>query len=147
MANRFHEQVMGIYFDDLDPFQILHNARYLLLFERTLGSFWQKLGYGTMQGMDNPDQHHFVRANNMEYLAPVRGVSEVRARVWVQHLGRTSLTFGFRLMPLDEDRAYAVGSRTVVRVDMTTYRPSEWTPTFRAEMVPWVSPQTDLSTA
>ncbi len=40
---RFHEQVHGVYFDDLDAFQILHNARYLLLFERTIGSFWQKL--------------------------------------------------------------------------------------------------------
>jgi acyl-CoA thioester hydrolase len=31
---RFHEAIHGVYFDDLDAFQILHNARYLLLFER-----------------------------------------------------------------------------------------------------------------
>src|SRR6476646_2251373 len=43
---RFHEQVHGVYFDDLDAFQILHYARYLLLFERTICSFWNHLGWG-----------------------------------------------------------------------------------------------------
>ena len=52
---RFHEQVMGVYFDDLDPFQILHNARYLLLFERTLGSFWMELGLGGLQDAHSPE--------------------------------------------------------------------------------------------
>jgi acyl-CoA thioester hydrolase len=33
---RFHERVHGVYFDDLDAFQILHNARYLLLFEHAI---------------------------------------------------------------------------------------------------------------
>ena len=45
---RFHENVMGVYFDDLDAYQILHNARYLLLFERTIGSFWRHLGWGAV---------------------------------------------------------------------------------------------------
>ena len=40
---RFYETIHGVYFDDLDGFQILHNARYLLLFERTIGAFWQRL--------------------------------------------------------------------------------------------------------
>ena len=35
---RFHETPHGVYFDDLDAFQILHNARYILYFERTVGS-------------------------------------------------------------------------------------------------------------
>ena len=43
---RFHEAKHGVYFDDLDAFHILHNARYLLLFERTIGSFWEHLGFG-----------------------------------------------------------------------------------------------------
>ena len=40
---------MGVYFDDLDPMHILHNSRYLLLFERTMGSFWQHLGLSEFQ--------------------------------------------------------------------------------------------------
>ena len=98
---RFHEKVMGVYFDDLDPFEILHNARYLLLFERTMGSFWEELGLGALQTRDAEDRFHFVRANHVEYLSPVRGVGSVRVRVWVERLGVTSLTFGFRMMPLD----------------------------------------------
>lgn len=134
---RFHEQVMGVYFDDLDPFQILHNARYLLLFERTLGSFWEALGLGGLQDRHSPDRFHFVRANNIEYLKPVRGVGKVRVRVWVEKLGRTSLTFGFRLMPMNEDVSYASGTRVLVRVDPETHRPCPWTDDFRENLAPW----------
>jgi len=133
---RFFEQPMGVYFDDLDPFHILHNARYLLLFERTLGSFWQELGLGALQ--DSPDQHHLVRANAIEYISPVRGTGSVRVRVWVEKLGTTSLTFGFRLMPMDEDRDHARGTRTVVRVDPQSWRPTPWSEPFRALMQPYI---------
>ena len=136
--SRFHEEVMGVYFDDLDPFRILHNARYVLLFERTLGSFWERIGLGGVQAPDSPDQFHFVRANTVEYLAPVIGTGKVRIRVWVEKLGKTSLTFAFRVMPLDEDRDHARGARTIVRVDSTTWRPVPWTEAFRARLTPWI---------
>ena len=140
--SRFHEQIHGVYFDDLDPFGILHNARYLLLFERTLGSFWQELGFGTFQM--HPDQVHFVRANEVEYLRPVAGQGKVRVRVWIHKLGRTSLTYGFRMMPMDEDREYARGTRVVVRVDPDTRRPTPWTDDFRHAIASWL-PEEPLS--
>ena len=43
---RFHEANHGIYFDDLDVFEVLHNARYPLLIERTIGAFLEKDGLG-----------------------------------------------------------------------------------------------------
>jgi acyl-CoA thioester hydrolase len=135
---RFHEEVMGVYFDDLDPFQILHNARYLLLFERTMGEFWSHLGFGGLQDEALPDRFHFVKANTVSYDSPVRGVGKVRVRAWVQKLGTTSLTFGFRLMPMDEDRDHATGTRTIVRVDPVTWRPTAWTDEFRRRLMPWV---------
>jgi acyl-CoA thioester hydrolase len=135
---RFHEEVMGVYFDDLDPFQILHNARYLLLFERTLGAFWSHVGFGGLQDEGLPDRFHFVRSNTVHYEAPVRGVGRVRVRVWVQKLGTTSLTFGFRLMPMNEDTDHATGTRTIVRVDPETWRPAPWTDEFRTRLGPWV---------
>lgn len=136
---RFYEEVMGVYFDDLDPFHILHNARYLLLFERTLGGFWQHMGLGWLQDEALPDRFHFVRANTIEYLAPVRGTGDVRVRVWVDRIGETSLTFGFKLMPMHEDTEYARGTRTIVRVDPQTWRPTAWTDEFRARLEPWVT--------
>lgn len=135
---RFHETIHGVYFDDLDAFQILHNARYILLFERTVGSFWRRLGWGgLLDAQSNPDQFHLVRANQMEYLRPVEGVSEVRARVWIEKLGRSSLTFGFCLLPMDEDVPHATGSRVIVRVDPKTRRPTGWTDDFRRKLAPY----------
>ncbi len=135
---RFHETNHGVYFDDLDAFQILHNARYVLLFERTIGSFWRHLGWGgPLDVQSDPDRFHLVRANHVEYLRPVKGVGEVRVRVWVQKLGRTSLTFGLRCLPLDQDLDYATGSRTIVRVDPDDFRPVPWSDSFRETMAPY----------
>ena len=136
---RFHEAIHGVYFDDLDAFQILHNARYLLLFERTIGSFQARLGWGgLLDAQRNPDQFHLVRANHVEYLRPVVGTGEVRVRVWVERLGRTSLTFGFRMLPMDQDVDCARGERVVVRVDPVTRQPTPWTAAYRAALAPYV---------
>jgi acyl-CoA thioester hydrolase len=135
---RFHEEVMGVYFDDLDAFYILHNARYLLLFERTLGSFWEMVGVGSFDRENLGDHWHLVRANTIEYLRPVRGTQRIRVRVWIEKLGRSSLTFGFRLMPMDEDVDCAVGTRTIVRVEPGSQRPTPWTDDFREKVAPWV---------
>ncbi|MDP2312353.1 MAG: thioesterase family protein [Pseudomonadota bacterium] len=142
---RFHENVMGVYFDDLDAFQILHNARYLLLFERTIGSFWRHMGWGAViDPVNNPDQYHMVRANTVEYLRPVRGVNDVRVRIWVEKLGRTSLTFGMRVLAMDHDDDHARGTRTIVRVDPVTFAPLPWTPAFREKLAPY---RADLGTS
>ncbi len=135
---RFYEEVVGVYFDDLDAFYILHNARYLVLFERTLGAFWQSLGMGGFEPQSAGDHCHLVRANTVEYLAPVKGTGKVRVRVTIAKIGRTSLTFQFRLMPLDQDVDHAIGTRTIVRVDPQTQRPLPWTGEFRERLAPWV---------
>lgn len=135
---RFHECVHGVYFDDLDAFQILHNARYLVLFEHAIGSFWRLLGWGgALDFNSNPDQFHLVRANQVEYLRPVSGTGEVRIRVWVEKLGRTSLTFGLRVMPMDEDVDHAHGQRVIVRIDPETRKPTPWSDEFRESIAPY----------
>jgi len=135
---RFHERTHGVYFDDLDAFQILHNARYLVLFEHAIGSFWRMLGWGgPLNFNENPDQYHFVRANRVDYHRPVKGVGDVRIRVWIAHLGQTSLTFGLRVMPLDQDLDLATGERVIVRVDPKTQRPTPWSDAFRESVAPY----------
>lgn len=138
---RFHESVHDIYFDDLDIFGILHNARYLLLFERTIGSFWRHIGYHDHKGTpatDDDDHQHYVRLNQVEYLRPVVGVGQVRVRVWVEKLGRTSLTFGLRMLAMDADEEYAKGSRVVVRVDPSTRKPEPWSDHCRVKLAPFI---------
>jgi len=137
---RFYEEVFGIYFDDLDSFQILHNARYLLLFERTVGAFWTKVGFSSFQDSDHPEQFHLVRHNEVDYLAPVHGVGEVRIRVEIEKLGKSSLTFGFRMLPMDRDTDYARGRRTVVHVNAKTLQPQPWPDSFRESIAPWLVP-------
>lgn len=137
---RFHEVVHGIYFDDLDAFKILHNARYVLLFERTIGSFWEQMGSpGPLGAMSDPDQYHLVRSNHVEYLRAVHGeVGKVRVRVFVEKLGTTSMTFGLKMLPMDEDVDYAVGTRTVVKVNSETRRPEPWTDALRTRLQPYI---------
>ena len=139
---RFYETIHGVYFDDLDGFQILHNARYLLLFERTIGAFWQRLGFtGNFASDSNPDQFHLVRSNHIEYLRPVEGVGEVRVRIWIEKLGCSSLTFGFRVLPMEEDIDFSVGTRTIVRVDPRTRKSTPWSEDFRKRVAPYVKPE------
>ena len=135
---RFHETISGIYFDDLDPFNILHNARYLLLFERALGSFWMDIGWGAFQDSDRPEQFHLVAHNAIDYLSSVRGVCRVRVRVEVSAIGRTSLEFGFRMLPMDRDVDHARGQRTIVHVDPTTLQAKPWSAEFREAMAGWL---------
>jgi acyl-CoA thioester hydrolase len=136
---RFFEQIQGVYFDDLDPFHILHNARYVVLFERTLGAFWMELGLGPFQRADRPEQFHLVARNEIDYVTPVRGVGRVRARVWVERIGRTSLTFAFRLLPIDRDAEHARGRRVIVHVDPTSLRPAPWSDEVRELLAPFVA--------
>ena len=135
---RFHEVVHGVYFDDLDIFGVLHNARYTLLVERTIGDFWKKMGWGTLAHLqDNPDGFHLVRANHFEYERAVEGVDEVRVRVWVRPLGRTSLTFAFSILPIDEDAPYCTGYRVLVCVDSKDRKPTPWSTAFRERLLPY----------
>ena len=135
---RFHEAIHGVYFDDLDHFGVLHNARYLLLIERTIGAFWRRLGWGGLADLtSSPDQFHLVRVNHFEYLRAVEGEDEVRVRIWVEKLGRTSMTIGFRMLPVDEDEDYAIGQRVLVCVDRETRAPKPWTEDFREKIHPY----------
>lgn len=136
---RFHEETHGVYFDDLDAFRVLHNARYLLVMERTIGAFWHRLGWGTIaDDQGNPDQHHLVRAQAISYERPFEGTGRLRCRIWIDRLGRSSLTFGFAVLPLDEDTPHATGTRTLVKIDHEHHRPTPWSDDFRARVAPYV---------
>lgn len=135
---RFHEVVHGVYFDDLDIFGVLHNARYTLLVERTIGDFWKKMGWGSLALLrENPEVFHLVRANHFEYDRAVEGVDEVRVRVWVSKLGNTSLTFSFAVLPMDEDTPYCTGYRVLVCVDPNNRKPIAWSSSVRDRLQPY----------
>ena len=102
------------------------------------GAFWKKLGWGGLSQLEqNPDQFHLVRVNHFEYHRAVAEVDEVRARIWVQRLGRTSLSFAFSLLPIDYDEPYCTGHRVLVCVDPLSRKPKPWSDRFRETVAPY----------
>jgi acyl-CoA thioester hydrolase len=116
-----------VHFDDLDAFGILHNSRYGVLAERAWAAFWQQHGLAysaDWQLLD--DGFHVVKELRISFEAPVDRAGPYGMHLWVERLGRTSMTYGFRLCSADGQRTYARGSRTLVRLDRETMRPTEW---------------------
>ena len=114
-----------IHFDELDPMQMLHNARFASHIERAVSAFY--LSHGgrwRLDVRDNPDQFHVVRAFNIEFLSPFHGTGDMRIDIWVERLGTTSCTYGFLCSSLDGSSAFARGERTIVKLDSGTHKPS-----------------------
>lgn len=60
------------------------------------------------------------------YDVPIDRPGEYGVHIWVERLGRTALTYGFRVCSAEGGVTYERGSRTVIRLDRTTRRPAEW---------------------
>ncbi|MYS20123.1 acyl-CoA thioester hydrolase [Streptomyces sp. DvalAA-14] len=114
-----------IYFDDMDPLGMLHNSRYQVLVERAWGTFWIERGFGGGKGLEG-DSFNVVKAFTITYDVPVAMFGDYTVHLWVERLGTTSATAGFRLASADGVTTYAHGSRTVVRLDTTTLLPTPW---------------------
>jgi acyl-CoA thioester hydrolase len=60
------------------------------------------------------------------YGAPVTKPGAYAMRLWLEKLGTTSSTQGFRLESPDGTIGYAEGVRTIIRIDPATMRPAPW---------------------
>jgi acyl-CoA thioester hydrolase len=121
-----------IYWDQLDLMGILHNAAFPLLFERARTEFWRSLGY---YGYGDPafDWPYMVVRNEVNYRAPIERDEEIEVTVYVDSIGRTSLTFGHEVFR--GDGALAADGRTVlVRTDPETRKPIPWTDSLREKL-------------
>ncbi|MFF9487528.1 acyl-CoA thioesterase [Streptomyces sp. NPDC014676] len=121
-----------VHFDDLDALGLLHNARYPLLVERAWTELWQEKGVrfdGDWAAAG--DACNAVRELRIGYEAPVTRAGTYAVHLWLERLGRTGLTYGFRFCSQDGEVTYARGSRVLVRLDATTLRPAPWSETFR----------------
>ncbi len=118
-----------IYFDMLDSLGVMHNSRYLLLFERARFDLWHAngLAIGT-EGLDFP---YYVVRNEVNYRAPITRLQEVTVEVIVEHLGTTSVILAHQVCD-DQGVCVADGKTVLVRVDPETQRPVAWSEGFRA---------------
>jgi acyl-CoA thioester hydrolase len=117
-----------VYIDDLDAMGLLHNARYAVLLERTITTWWEKHGVSFAGGRPTtPDVFSAVRDFSITYHAPVRGTGAITVHFWVERVGTTSIEYRFRMTSLNGETVYAEGSRLHVRIDPATLKPAAWT--------------------
>ncbi|MEU9510319.1 thioesterase family protein [Micromonospora sp. NPDC048170] len=128
-----HVAHVGVHFDDLDAFGLLHNARYAVLLERALTGYWAEHGV-SFQGARHsaPDVFHAVREFTIAYKAPVTGTGPVAVHFWLDHFGTSSGRYAYRFHSLDGGTVHAEGQRSIVRLDPATLRPAPWTDAARA---------------
>ncbi|MFI8243736.1 acyl-CoA thioesterase [Streptomyces sp. NPDC085866] len=122
-----------VHFDDLDALGLLHNARYPLMVERAWAELWNEYGIRfdgdwTAAG----DACNAVRELRISYEAPVTRPGSYAVHLWLERLGTTGLTYGFRFCSADGAQTYAQGARVLVRLDATTLHPAPWSDSFRA---------------
>ncbi|UXY26363.1 acyl-CoA thioesterase [Streptomyces sp. HUAS TT20] len=122
-----------VHFDDLDALGLLHNARYPLMVERA----WTELcnEYGIRFDGDweaAGDACNAVKELRIGYEAPVTRPGAYAVHLWLERLGSTGLTYGFRFCSTDGAVTYAHGTRVLVRLDAATLRPVPWSEGFRA---------------
>jgi acyl-CoA thioester hydrolase len=117
-----------VHFDDLDAAGLLHNARYALILERALSGYWAEFGFSYRDGRPtHEDVVIAVREFTISYTAPVRGTGPLDVHFWIERLGETSATYGFRFFSADHATVHAEGHRVMVKFDPRTGRPCPWT--------------------
>ena len=118
-------ETVRIYFEDLDAMGVVHNGRYVMLFERALAAYWDRAGWTY-----DPSQPRFaevlfvVKEFTINYHEPITRIGTVQVQLWLDHLGTTSVVYGFRVRSGDGTVVHAEGSRVQVRLDPATLRPA-----------------------
>ncbi len=105
---------------EMDAFGHVNNAVYVQYFEhcrwmafRELGDDW--LGGGELSVV--------VKKLEVEYQAPVRVFDELVGRVWVESVGRTSMTLGQELVGADDGKPVAQATIVAVCIERASGKP------------------------
>ncbi|MEN1884037.1 acyl-CoA thioesterase [Streptomyces mirabilis] len=123
-----------VHFDDLDALGLLHNARYPVMVERAWTALWNDQGFLAFEGDWEAagDFCNAVKELRISYEAPINRPGEYAVHLWLERLGNTGLTYGFRFCSAGGALTYAHGTRVLVRLDAATLRPTSWSDRFRA---------------
>lgn len=127
-----HTETVTVYFDDLDAMGVVHNGQYVTLFERALARYWTRAGWPYDPGHPRFAEVLFaVRECAITYHTPIARVGAVQVRFWIDHLGTTSLVYGFQVQSDDGSVVHAEGRRVQIRLDPVTMRPAAIGPELR----------------
>ena len=107
-------------FADLDAYGHVNNAIYYFWFDTAVNRYLIEQGALDITGGDTIG---LVVNTSCDYFAPIAFPDNVMARIRVDRLGNSSVTYGVGLFRGDEKIASAAGSFTHVYVNRETRRP------------------------
>ncbi|GLU49892.1 acyl-CoA thioesterase [Nocardiopsis ansamitocini] len=131
-------QSVDVHFEDLDPTGFLHNSRYSLLLEHAASAYWSEQGWhhDPARSRFAGDSVMAVRAFEITYHFPVTEPGKVGVHLWIERIGRSSYTYGFRVISLDGATVHAEGTRVQINLDPTTLTPATLSDEVRAAAQP-----------
>ncbi|WP_405739729.1 acyl-CoA thioesterase [Streptomyces sp. NBC_01525] len=137
-----------VHFDDLDALGMLHNSRYPVLAERAWADHWHRHGF-TFEGdwAAASDMCNVIKEMKVSYERPITRPGGYAAHLWIERLGRTGMTYGFRICSADGTETYAQGHRVIVRVDPQALRPAPWSDRARTLATELLRPAADEAMA
>ncbi len=106
--------------NDNDPYGHVNNAIYYFWFDTAVNRYLVEQNVLDITGGDTIG---LVVQTGCEYYAPIAFPDDVTARIRVDRLGNSSVTYGVGLFRGREQAASAAGSFTHVYVDRDTRRP------------------------
>ena len=107
--------------NDNDPYGHVNNAVYYFWFDSAVNRYLIEQG---ALDIGKSDVIGLVVQTSCEYFAPIAFPDLVEARIRVEKLGRTSVTYGVGLFRGEEKTASAAGRFTHVYVDRESRRPT-----------------------
>jgi acyl-CoA thioester hydrolase len=119
----------------LDALHMLHNAAYIVLFERA--RLEMRMSLMEQYGEEVFDWPFYVARNEIDYITAIYKPQVVSVEVVIAQIGRTSTTFHQRIRMPDGSIA-AEGMTVLVRVDAETRRPVPWSETYRERVAPYI---------
>jgi acyl-CoA thioester hydrolase len=114
-----------VYFDDFDALGMVYHGRFAALLEHGLTAQTSRMGLE----LGHEDLNVVVRELAITFEQPLTRIGPVELALWADHVGRTSLTYGFRFQT--GETVHAHGHRTVIKLDPATRRPAPWTKSTR----------------
>lgn len=106
--------------NDNDPYGHVNNAIYYFWFDTAVNRYLIEQGALDISGGETIG---LVVNTSCDYFSPIAFPDQVTARIRVDRLGNSSVTYGVGLFREEEPRAAAAGSFTHVYVDRATRRP------------------------
>jgi len=121
------------FFDDWKP----RSHTRAVLVERAWNDYWWNQGFAAAEGVREAkdvqgDSFGLIKAFAIEFDFPVTHPGVFAVHLWIERIGRTSNTAGFRVCSPDGATTHAHGTRTLVCLDPKTLRPTEWSEQGRA---------------